>query len=137
VEFNEVLPFLQENRLAVVTTVSAKGRAQSTVVGAGPYDGQMAFVSRARTTKVKNVRRTGRCTVTVIKTDTRRYITVEGPAKAYGWDDTDADTLLALLRSAYAASGRPPETWDDFDSTMREEQRNVVLITPERVYGSI
>ncbi|MCH8848675.1 MAG: TIGR03618 family F420-dependent PPOX class oxidoreductase [Chloroflexi bacterium] len=135
-ELSEVMPFLEENHLAVVTTVGASGKAQSTVVSAAFYDGKMSFVSRARTMKVKNVRRNGRCGVTVIRPHDTRYVTIEGPAVAHGWDDTPAGELLSLLRGAYGAAGRETGA-DDFESRMREEQRNVVRITPERIYGSI
>ena len=97
----------------------------------------MAFVSRDHTAKVRNVRRSGRCTVTVIKPDTRRYVTVEGPAAAHGWDDSQPNDLLALLRRAYTATGRSLDGWDDFDRAMREERRTVVLVAPERVNGSL
>ena len=135
-ELSEVMPFLEENHLAVVTTVGASGQAQSTVVSAAFFDGKMSFVSRARTLKVKNVRRSGRCSVTLIRPHDTRYVTVEGPAAARGWDDTPPEELLSLLRGAYGAAGRKTDA-DDFESRMREEQRTVVLITPERVYGSI
>jgi PPOX class probable F420-dependent enzyme len=136
-DFNEMLPFFQENHLAVVGTVSASGKPQATVVSAGPHDGKIVFVSRERTQKVKNIRREGRCAVTTIKIDTRRYITVEGPAVAQGWDDNDDPTQLALVEAAYASIGRPRSNWDDFDKSMREERRSVIMVTPERVYGSI
>ena len=135
-ELSEVLPFLEENHLAVVTTVGASGKAQSTVVSAALYDGKMSFVSRGGTMKVKNVRRSGRCSVTLIRPHDTRYVTVEGPAVAHGWDDTPPEALLSLLRGAYGAAGRDTDA-DDFESRMREEQRTVVLVTPERVYGSI
>jgi len=137
VEFVEALPFLQQTHLAIVTTVGVSGRAQATVVSAGPYEGKMGFVSRAHTIKIKNVRKNGRCTVTVIKPDTTRYVTVEGPATVHGWDNTDDAALLSLLRGVYTAAGRPPERWDDFDRSMRDERRTVVLVSPHRVYGSL
>ena len=136
-EFGEVLPFLQQTHLGVATTIGRAGRAQATVVTTGTYDGRMAFVSRGHTIKIRNVRKTGRCLVTVIKPDTGRYVTVEGPATVHGWDDGDPAALLALLRNVYTAVGRSPGRWADFDGTMREEQRTVVLISPERVYGSL
>jgi PPOX class probable F420-dependent enzyme len=136
-DFNENLSFFQENHLAVVGTVSASGKSQATVVTAGTSDGKIVFVSRERTQKVKNIRREGRCAVTTIKVDTRRYITVEGPAVALGWDDNDDATQLALVEAAYASIGRPRSNWDDFDKSMREERRAVVMVTPERIYGSI
>ena len=136
-DYNEVLPFLQGNHLAVITTVGSSGRAQSTVVRAGAYDGKMAFVSREPTVKVKNVRRGGRCVVTSIKPDNTRFVTVEGPAAVTSWGDVSDDDLLSLLRDVYTAVGRPPSSWDDFDGSMRKEQRCVVIVEPERVYGSI
>ena len=136
-ELTEALPFLEANHLAVVSTVGASGRAQATVVSAGYVDGQVAFVSRGETVKVRNARRSGQCSVTVINPENTRYVTVQGTASVHGWDDTDEAALLALLRKAYGAAGRPPERWDDFDAAMRDERRTVVFVTPERVYGSL
>ena len=45
--------------------------------------------------------------------------------------------MLSLLRGAYSAAGRDPAGWGDFEWSMREEQRAVVLVSPERVYGSL
>ena len=136
-EFNEVLPFLEENHLAVITTVGKSGKAQSTVVNAGPVDGKMAFASRDHTVKVKNARRSGRCVVTCIRPHDKRYITVAGPATVHGWDGGDETEMLALLRSTYTSMGQPPDSSEEFDRRMREEQRAVVLVEPERVYGSL
>ena len=136
-EFSEALPLLRDNHTAVVSTVSPSGRVQATIISTSLLDGMVAFASRRNTIKVKNIRRTGRAAVTVIKLDTRRYVTVEGPATVTDWDESAADRQLALLRQVYTAMGRPPEGWDDFYGTMREEQRSVVLVSPERVYGSL
>lgn len=136
-DLSEATPFLQENHLAVVTTMGPSGTPQSTVVSAALHEGKLVFVSRQRTMKVKNVRRSGRCSVTVINPANTRYVTVEGPATARGMEDSGEEEWLFLLRAAYTATGRPPERWDDFDGAMREERRNVVLITPERIYGSL
>jgi len=136
-DFDEVLPFLQANHTAIVATVGASGSAQSTVVSAGPYDGRIGFVSRARTLKVKNASRRGRATVTILRPSDNRYVTVEGPATVHGWDNTGRAELLKLLRTVYSAVGRSPDRWQDFDGTMEEEQRTVVLVSPQRVYGSM
>src|SRR5437867_11608808 len=86
-DFNEVLPFLEQNHTAVVTTLASTGAAQATVVSAGPYQGQIAFVSRGNTIKVKNALKRGRATVTVVRTTDNRYVTVEGAAVVRGWDN--------------------------------------------------
>src|SRR5918999_5922674 len=78
-EWKEALPLLQENHTGVAISVTPKGGAQSTVVSTAVLDGKVGFASRPHTVKLKNIQRTGRATVTVIKLDTRRYVTVEGP----------------------------------------------------------
>ncbi|HEY6381844.1 MAG TPA: pyridoxamine 5'-phosphate oxidase family protein, partial [Pseudolabrys sp.] len=79
-EWKEALPLLQDNHTGVAISVTPKGRAQSTVVSTALLDGKLGFASRPRTVKLKNIQRTGRAAVTVIKLDARRYVTVEGPA---------------------------------------------------------
>ena len=136
-ELNEVRPFLEQNHTAVVSTVTASGSAQATVVSAGLYEDQIAFVSRGNAVKVKNAARRGRATVTVLRTTDNRYVTIEGPAVVRGWENTDRAAHLTLLRKVYSALGRPPERWQDFDGTMEKEQRTVVLISPQRIYASL
>ena len=134
-EWKEALPLLQENHTAVATSVTPKGRAQSTVVSTAVLDGKVGFASRARTVKLKNIQRTGRATVTVIKLDTRRYVTVEGPASIEPWQDTPAH--IKRLKDLYVAMGRAPKTDEEFAQRMRDEERSLVLVTPERLYGSL
>ena len=56
----EALPFLEQNHTAIVSTVTATGSTHATVVSAGLCDGQVAFVSRGDTVKVKNALKRGR-----------------------------------------------------------------------------
>ena len=135
-EWQEALPLLQENHTGVAISVTPKGRAQSTVVSAAVLDGKLGFASRPHTVKVKNIQRTGRATVTVIKLDTRRYVTVEGPASIEPWQDTKAH--MKRLKDLYVAMGRAPKgTDEEFAQQMRDEERTLVLVTPERLYGSL
>jgi PPOX class probable F420-dependent enzyme len=135
-EWKEALPLLQENHNAVAISITPKGRAQSTVVSTAVLDGKVGFASRPHTVKLKNIERTGRATVTVIKLDTRRYVTVEGPASIEPWQDTPAH--IRRLKDLYVAMGRGPKgTDEEFVKQMRDEERSLVLVTPERVYGSL
>ncbi|HEY3117309.1 MAG TPA: TIGR03618 family F420-dependent PPOX class oxidoreductase [Chloroflexota bacterium] len=136
-ELSEALAFLEQNHVAIVSTVSPKGRAQATVVGACLYEGKVAFISRGETVKVSNALKRGRATITVLRPADTRYVTVEGPAEVYGWKNTERAKLLDLLGKVYAASGRAPETWKDFGAAMEEEQRTVVLVSIDRFYGSL
>jgi PPOX class probable F420-dependent enzyme len=135
-EWKEALPLLQENHTGVAISVTPKSRAQSTIVSTAVLDGKLGFASRDYTVKVKNIQRTGRAAVTVIKLDTRRYVTVEGPASIEPWQDTAAH--IKRLKELYVAMGRGPKgTDEEFARQMRDEKRNLILVTPEHVYGSL
>jgi PPOX class probable F420-dependent enzyme len=135
-EWKEALPLLQESHTGVAVTVMPKGRAQATVVSTAVLDGKLGFASRAHTLKLKNIQRTGRATVTVIKLDTRRYVTVEGSASVEPWQDTPAH--VKRLKDLYVAMGRAPKGTDEaFARQMRDEERSLVLVAPERLYGSL
>jgi PPOX class probable F420-dependent enzyme len=134
-EWKEALPLLQGNHTGVAISVTPEGHAHSTVVSAAVLDGKVGFASRPRTVKLKNIQRTGRAALTVIKLDTRRYVTVEGPASIESWQDTPAH--IKRLKELYAAMGRAKATDEEFARQMRDEQRSLVLVTPERIYGSL
>jgi PPOX class probable F420-dependent enzyme len=135
-EWKEALPLLQENHTGVATSITPNGRAQSTVVSTAVLDGKVGFASRPRTVKLKNIQRTGRATLTVIKLDNRRYVTVEGPASIEPWEDSQSH--IKRLKDLYVSMGRAPKgTDEEFARQMREEERSLILITPERLYGSL
>jgi PPOX class probable F420-dependent enzyme len=135
-EWKEALPLLQENHTGVATSVTANGRAQSTVVSTALLDGKVGFASRPRTVKLKNIQRTGRATLTVIKLDNRRYVTVEGPASIEPWEDSQHH--IKRLKDLYISMGRAPKgTDEEFARQMRDEERSIILVTPERLYGSL
>ncbi len=134
-DWNEALPLLQENHTGVAVTITPNGRAQSTVVSTAVLDDKVGFASRRNTVKVKNIQRTGRATVTVIKLDTRRYVTVEGAATVEPWQNTPAH--IKRLKDLYVALGRAPKGDEEFAGQMRNEERSLVLVTPERLYGSL
>ena len=135
-DWKEALPLLQENHTGVATSVTANGRAQSTVVSTAVLDGKVGFASRPRTVKLKNIQRTGRATLTVIKLDNRRYVTVEGPASIEPWEDSQHH--IKRLKDLYVSMGRAPKgTDEEFARQMRDEERSIILVTPERLYGSL
>ena len=125
-EWQEALPLLKDNHTGIAISIGAQGRPQATVVSTAVLDDKVGFASRGWTVKVKNIQRTGRATITVLKLDNRRYVTVEGPASIEPWQDTPSH--LKRLKDLYTAMGRPPKGSDeDFAKQMREEQRNIVL----------
>jgi PPOX class probable F420-dependent enzyme len=134
-EWKEALPLVQDNHTGIAVSIDSKGRAHATVVSTGMLDGKVGFASRSWAVKTKNIERTGRAALTVIKLDTRRYVTVEGPASVEPWQDTPAH--IKRLKDLYTSMGRAPKSDEEFTKQMREEQRNIILVTHERFYGSL
>lgn len=133
-----------ENGLAVVATVRADGTIQASLVNVGalahPYSRRsaLAFVTYGKV-KLANLRARPQLAVTF--RNGWRWATVEGRAEVAGPDDpqpwlADADQLRLLLREVFTSAGGTHDNWDEFDRVMAQERRAVVLITPNRVYGS-
>ena len=141
-ELAEAMPLLTENHTAVATTVNKTGKPQSTVVTTGMVNGELCWISRGRTIKVKNIERTGRATVTVINLDTRRYVTIEGTATIYHWPENyleaDIENHVKHLKEVYISMGRTPSQSDDeFGQVMDQEKRTIIAVKPDSVYGSL
>src|SRR5512132_1178360 len=134
-KWNEALPLLQENHTGVAATVTPKGRVQATIVSTAVLDGKVGVAARPRTVKEKNIARTGRATITVVKLDNRRYATVQGPASIEPWQDTPAH--IKRLKDFYVSMGRVKGSDEEFAKQMRDEQRSLVLVSPEQLYGSL
>jgi len=114
----------QEQGLVVVSTTRPDGSVQTSVVNAGVLDGAIAFVVRASTRKVDNIRRTGRAAVTF--RSGWEWAAVEGPAVIAGDDPK-------LLRDVFTAAGGTHDDWDEYDRVMAAERRTAVLIEPMRI----
>ena len=137
-DLREATPLLTQHSTCIVSTITPSGRVQSTVVSSALLNGKLCIASRGRTVKVRNIERTGRATATVLNLENRRYVTVEGPATVRDWPKGDTSKHVNLLKDVYTAMGRAPKVSDaEFAKTMAEEQRMVIEITPERIYGSL
>lgn len=133
----------REQYLAVVATVRADATVQASVVNAGvlphPFGGEpvVAYVTYGPT-KLRNLRARPHTAVTFRSGWT--WATVEGDAELIGPDDAHADVdderLRLLLREVFQAAGGTHDDWSEYDRTMREQRRTVVLVTPKRIYSN-
>ncbi|PQP43353.1 TIGR03618 family F420-dependent PPOX class oxidoreductase [Mycolicibacterium austroafricanum] len=136
---------VNDNGLAVVSTLRADLTIQSSLINAGPLPHPatglpvLGFVTYGRV-KLANLRARPQIAVTF-----RRgweWATVEGHAELAGPDDpqpwlgSDDDILPRLLRDIFTAAGGTHDNWDEYDRTMREQRRTAVLVTPTRIYGN-
>src|SRR3954464_13524568 len=114
----------QEQGLVVGSTARTDGTVEAAVGNAGALDGAIAFVVRASTRKIDNIRRTGRAAVTF--RSGWEWAAVEGPARVGSNDPT-------LLRDIFKAAGGTHDDWDEYDRVMAAENRVAVFVTPERI----
>jgi PPOX class probable F420-dependent enzyme len=120
---DEVLRFLTERHLAVLTTLGRDGRPHLTAVGFtfDPADGLVRIITGGQSQKAVNARRGGRAAVGQV--DGTRWLSLEGPVTV----SADADRVAAAV-AAYTARYRPP----------RENATRVAIeITVERVLGRV
>lgn len=117
---------------AVVSTIRPSGTVQSTLVNVGLYADGLAFTTVGRSRKEANLKRNPACTVTIH--DGPYWITAEGRARLYAWDNTEPETLRRLLRDIYLAAGGTHDDWETYDRVVRAERRAAVVLVPERIY---
>ena len=130
--------FLSNNHNAVFSTFRRNGTAQLSIVTAGPYDGGVAFTTTANRAKHVNLTRDPRCTLLVSHDDWRPFVVFEGNAEVLSQDNTDAETLRVAFRDVFrAAAGKEHPDWEEYDRVMVEDQRVIVVLRPEHVYGTL
>jgi len=130
--------------LAVVSTLRADQTIQASLINAGiiahPATEELvlAFVTYGPV-KLTNLRTRPQIALTF--RSGWQWATVEGRAELAGPDDPqsflhDPDGLRLLLRAAFTACGGTHDDWAEYDRTMAEQRRTVVLVAPARVYSN-
>jgi PPOX class probable F420-dependent enzyme len=130
--------------LAVVSTLRADQTIQASLINAGiiahPATAEpvLAFVTYGPV-KLTNLR--ARPQIALTFRSGWQWATVEGRAELAGPDDPqsflrDPDDLRLLLRAAFTACGGTHDDWTEYDRTMVEQRRTVVLVAPTRVYSN-
>ena len=135
---DKVREFVGRNTRAVLTTFRASGAAQMSVVLVGLYGDGPAFSTPADRAKLHNLKRDPRCSLLVSKDDWWGYLVLEGHARIISSDNTDAEELRLALREVFrgASGGEEHPNWEEFDQAMVDERRVVIVVEPERVYGT-
>ena len=129
---DDVAAMLKQQPYAVVSTIRPSGTVQSTLVNVGLYGDSIGFTTSGHTIKEYNLKRNPACTITIHNGP--YWITAEGKARLYAWDDTDPETMRRLLRELYVIAGGTHDDWETYDRVVREERRAAVVMTPERIY---
>lgn len=130
-----LLALLGERHQGVLTTVKRDGRAQLSNVSYDFADGVVRVSVTAGRAKTRNLLRDPRASFYVCAPDFRSYMVAEGVASltsvAASVGDATVDELVEVYR---AIAGEHPD-WDEYRAAMVADQRLVVRIPVERVYG--
>ncbi len=129
---DDVATMLTQQPYAVVSTMRPTGTIQSTLVNVGLYADGLGFTTVGRSHKEANLTHNPACTVTIHHGP--YWITVEGKARLYTWDNTDPDTMRRLLREIYVVAGGTHDDWETYDRVVRTERRAAVIVVPQRIY---
>jgi PPOX class probable F420-dependent enzyme len=126
-----VIDYLKTHRLGVLATGRRDGSPQQALI-AYQFDGADFVIStRAPSAKAKNIRRRPRVSLTV--TDGPRVVVVYGQAKVVREPGQVLQYNLTRLASRRQAA---PVDQDALAQRLRQEERVVVVVTPERYLPS-
>ena len=129
--------FLEKNEMGVFTTFRRDGGAQMSVVTCGLYGKGMAFTADRNRAKMLNVKRNPKCSLLISQRDWWGYVVLEGQAEIIGEDNTGPEELRVALRDVYrSAAHKDHPDWDEYDAVMKADRREIIVVVPERVYGS-
>lgn len=119
----EVLAFLTERHLALLTTFGREGRPHVTAVGFAfdPAEKLVRIITLGESQKARNARRGGRAAVGQV--DGRRWLSLEGPVAVTGDPDRVARAVADYARR-YRQPGENPH-------------RVALEITVERILGRL
>jgi PPOX class probable F420-dependent enzyme len=116
---------LRDQRIGVLATLRRDGSVHLTPVNFVYHQGRILISITRDRVKYHNVRRDPRVSLCVMGPDHRPYVSVSGRARIEE-DDIEAGTA----HIARSMSDRPLP--DNFGDLLRQQQRVLIILTPER-----
>lgn len=129
--------FVAESHKGVLSTVRRDGAIQMSIIVCGPWDDGVAFTTTEDRAKLRNLRRNAQCSLLVAKDEWWGYLVFEGHARIMGRENTNADELRLALRKVYRRIAGEHDDWEAYDRAMVAERRALVIVVPDRVYGTV
>ncbi len=137
--FEDARPFLESNHKGIVTVTRPDGAAHSSVIVCGAHEGCAAFVIvRGWSVKLRHLRANPRCTVLCVTPDWRTWVSVEGTARLFDYENTEKEQMRRMFREVYRACGDGDHPdWEEYDRAMVDQRAVAVLVDPGHVYGRL
>lgn len=125
--------FVLSHRWAVLTTLRAKGSPVNSVVAYAVDGDELVVSTRKPTFKCISARRDGRVNLCVLSNrEPFNYVAVEGRCKV------EQEELVRSTRLIFRnIEGTGYDEPEDLQGWLDEEQRVILRISPQRVYGVI
>lgn len=121
----EQMALFDEQPLGILATVRKDGSPHLTPINYACHNGQILISITRTRVKYHNIKRNPRVSLCIVKPEGRPYVTVYGHAKIEEQDIVEGTSMLFRR-----VSDRPLP--DNFEESLREQQRVLVKITPER-----
>ena len=116
---------VQEEQIAVMSTVRRDGSAQLAPINYAYVDGRFLISTTKDRARYHNLRRNPSVTLCIVQAGGRPYVTVSGRAEIKEKDI--ADGTAHIFRRM---SDRPLP--DDFADVLQKQRRVLIIVTPER-----
>lgn len=124
------LEFVRTNHQAVMATQRRNGDAQqSPVLAVADHRGRVLISTRETAVKVRNLRRAPRASVCVLSPKFfGEWVQITGPVEIVSLPEA-----MDLLIDYYRLAAGEHENWSEYKEAMEQEQRCVVVLTPDDV----
>jgi PPOX class probable F420-dependent enzyme len=135
-ELTEALAFIRARSQGVLATIRANGRPQLSNIMYVPGDGDTLLIPITDTrAKTRNLRRDPRASLYVVGDSFYQYVVLEAVAELTPVTTDPHDEVADLLVDYYhKGSGEHPD-WDEYRAAMVNDERLILRLVPERVYG--
>jgi len=131
-------PFLREHSHGVLMTIKRDGRPQVSNISYAYGDGVARISVTDTRAKTRNLRRDPRASLYVTSKDFWRFVVAEGTAELGRVTTTPGDAAGQELLEVYnAISPVAHPDPDEFFAAMVADQRLVIRLKVERVYGQL
>ena len=132
------MSWASERHDAVLITIRANGRPQSSDISYAVVDGLIKISVTDDRAKTRNLRRDARAVVHISVRDAWSYLSFEGDVElsevARDPDDSTVAELIDLFR---AVQGKEHPDWDEFREAMVSDQRLVIRFKPTKATGQV
>ena len=137
-ELSQAIQWAADRKLAVLITIRADGRPQSSDIVYALDDGVFVISVTAGRAKTVNLRRDPRAVLHLSDEDQWSYVSLDGTVELSPATTSPGDATSDALVDYYErVAGGPHPDWDEYRRAMIDERRLIARFTPTSATGHI